>query len=157
MKSAQISQVFIYIMSGIIIVAVLGFGIKYIYDIMGKADEIACVKFKQDLDNQFSKYAKFGSVYEERLKMDCDFRQLCFIDLNYNPSSQFREDYPIIADSLLSNVNKNVFFVNNIAEDFYYIENLKVESGYQCYNNTPTGFMVKLKGDGKNFEMLTPN
>jgi len=159
MKSGQISQVFIYIMSGIIITAVLGFGVKMMFDVTNKSDDIACLRFKENLRRTVQSDMGYGTVDKLDLNVDCDYRQICFVDLTKSaptsnavdaiPGDVTKQKYPIIWDSWNNKVKQNVFFVNNVAEDFYYIENLHVARKSVCKDITNAGVRVTLKGKGK--------
>ncbi len=152
MKKAQVSQIFVFIISGIIIVAVLGFGVSSIFKLMGTVDEVQCMKFKEDLSAKLTKNKAYGSVDTSEIGVDCDYRQICFISdpaMDGWVKSSIENDYPIIQDSEDGNVKQNVFLINSISEDFYYIKDLKVSSpGYFCTDITGGRLGLHLEGKG---------
>lgn len=132
-KKGDISQVFIYIITGIIMVAVLGFGVRALLGLIDWQNEMQCVKFKEDLKQRMQDDNTFGVVDKRPLEVDCEFRQICFVDLETYQSGDIDT---IVDDSVISNAKQNVFFRNSITEDFYYVENMVVEGGYICKDAT---------------------
>ena len=158
MKRAQISQVFVFIISAIVIVAVLGFGVNSIFKLSHDVSKVQCLKFKEDLKAKLTENKAYGSVDDTTIKVDCDYREICFISapVSGNSQSDFSE-YPIIKDSADSRVKQNVFFRNSITEDFYYIEDLRVGNdgeGIICQDVTNGRLNLHFKGKGSYVELI---
>jgi hypothetical protein len=152
-KKAQISQIFVYISTGIVIVIVLGFGFNWLSGLFGKVSEVECVQFKKNLELKVRNNIDFGKIDTRPLKVDCDFREICFVSDPVNIDNvQVTGSDPIrkiINDSVSGKVKQNVFFINQIPESFFYVEKLEVDGNIKCFNITSLGleFMLEGKGD----------
>ena len=156
---AQISQVFVYIISAIVIVAVLGFGVKSIFKLNHDVNDVKCLQFKKDFEKKIYEDKAYGTVDITRLKVGCGFKEVCFatdrnsdsnsLD-NNNPSSiNYLSSYdPIIGNSWDDKAKQNLFFKNTITEEFYYVPDLLVEDGVQCFSVDHSGIPLKLRGLG---------
>jgi hypothetical protein len=155
-KKSEISQVFVYLSTAMVIVIVLGFGFKWLSGLIFKVSEVECVQFKIELERRVSNNLDFGKINTKPIRVDCDFREICFVSdpIMFNP--QVNSNYPIINDSLNGNVKNNVFFRNQITESFFYIEELKVENDIKCFNVTNLGLEFKIEGKG-NHVLLSGN
>lgn len=159
-KKAEVSQVFTYISTAIIVVLVVGFGVMWISNLLSNVSEIECVKFKTDLERRIRTNLDFGKIDTRPLRVDCDFREICFITdpllepITYNENTGAL-DY-IINTTYSANVPQNVFFVNQVPESFFYLEKLEVKNNKQCFNVTNLGIDIRLEGKG-NKVMLSKN
>lgn len=158
MKKAQISQVFVFIISAIVIVSVLGFGVHSIFKLSHDVNKVQCLKFKEDLNTKLTENKAYGSVDDTTIKVDCDYREICFISDPMSGNSPLElGEYPIIEDSADSGVKQNVFFRNSITEDFYYIEDLRVGNdggGIICQDVTNGRLNLHFKGKGSYVELI---
>lgn len=150
----QVSQVFVYIITAIVIVSVLGFGVRAIFKLMSDVDDVACLKFKTDFEKRIQKNKAFGTVDEANIRVGCDYPIICFVSdkqnskwTEYSGSPTFHP-YPVIKNSWDDKARQNLFFVNQIAEEFHYVPDLVVENSIQCYPNSPSGIKLKFRGLG---------
>lgn len=158
-KKADVSQTFVYLSTALVIVIVLGFGFKWLMALFTNVSEVECIQFRKNMELKVRNNIEFGKIDLRPIKVDCDFRQVCFVsdpmmgvvDPNlgsFNPATQ-----NIIQDGLNGNVKQNVFFINQIPESFFYLEKLSVPNGIQCFNITSLGLNMKLEGKGNKVEL----
>lgn len=157
-KSQVIGQIFIYILAIILIAFVLGYGYKTIAAFRQKTDQVSFIKFKNELQNAVKTITTdFGSVKIKEFQVPGNYNKICFVRSHesFPASSSIPSNYPIIRDSVDSDVEKNVFLVKNIAKDSFYIGKIKVVT--TDLNYIPTGLycvdvkntMIKLRLEGK--------
>ena len=155
-KKADASQMFTYISTAIVIVVVLGFGIHWLMGLLDNVSEIECVQFKKDLEIRVRNNLDYGRVDTRPLRVDCDVREICFItDTLFEKKSHSYNDNGDVLDYLINstysgNVQQNVFMLNNIPVDFFYLEKLYVEPNNLplCFNVTNIGLNVRFEGQG---------
>jgi hypothetical protein len=160
-KKGEVSQIFTYISTAIVIVIVLGFGIKWLSGLLGNVSEIECVQFKKDLELRIRNNMDYGKIDTRPLRVDCDFREVCFMsDPIFDKDMKIDESGTILTrlmnHSIEGNVKQNVFFINNIPESFFYLEKLVVTDNYLCFNVTKLGLNVRFEGQG-NHVLLSKN
>jgi hypothetical protein len=170
MDKAQISQIFVYIMTALVIGAVLVFGVNAIFKLTRQVEEVKCVQFKQDLAKLLDTHSEYKTRATKDLSVDCDFREICFVtdpeiysehSFTLNPSGDVDYD-PIIMDAVdysngYNNPAKlNVFFKNNAVEDAFYIPDIHAPNGV-CFDADTGKIKVKLEGLGGVTEISDPN
>jgi hypothetical protein len=80
------SQMFLYILTLIIIGLMLFFGIKWIKDINDTSTIVDATKFKKDIETAFdSMRAQYMSSKTYEFSLPDGVNQLCFVDSNTNP------------------------------------------------------------------------
>ena len=148
-KKAEVSQIFTYISTGIVIVIILGFGFNWLMNLLGNVSDVECIQFKKNLELKVRNNIEFGKVDARPIRVNCDFRQICFTtDPMFQSVSVDGNNFPIINNSLTSRAKQNVFFINHIPESFFYLEKLVVDSNIQCFNVTNLGLDIRLEGKG---------
>lgn len=156
-KRAQMQQVFTYILTGIVIVAVLGFGVVQIMKIMDTADEIACLDFKKSLEDRIEQSKGYGSIERGDFYVDCDYQKIWFVDVDECKENHYSGD-PIIANSCDDGVRQNVFMGNDIAEDSFYVKGLQVSAADGVLEfDLASGSTINLKFRGTGSGMLVMN
>lgn len=115
MKRGQISSnVFVYILTVIIVIVILFFGYNYVTksrDNISKTDIISLQnKISSDIETIGVDYGTFKKV-----SYSIKAGELCLFDLSKKEeilNSELINFYPFIKDSINSNTNKNAFFLN---------------------------------------------
>lgn len=161
MKSAQASQIFIYIMSGIIIIAVLGFGARSIFNLVQTAEEVGCIGFKNDLENRIAADIGYGVVDDKPIKVGCNYKEICFIDLESSPPAGFDNSHPVIYDSWSGGARQNIFLRNTIAEEFMHVDSLSARNEHTgepfvCSDIKSGTAKLKFKGRGDSVLVTIP-
>jgi len=149
MKRAQIySQVFIYLLSIILVSFILIYGYNSIQNFKKRAEQVSCLKLRNDLTNAVESISgDFGSVIRKDLQLCNGYSKICFVETFENPILPGSAD-PIIKDSVLSNAGRNVFLVENTAKDSFYAGKISVEPDLLCINAVSGRVSLKLEGKG---------
>ena len=80
LKAQIAGQVFIYILSLIIVSLVLLYGYNAIQDFRIKAEEVNLVNFKNELENVVVKSTRHGDTKPIELSLSGKFEKVCFVD-----------------------------------------------------------------------------
>lgn len=147
-KSQLYSQVFVYILTIILIAFILIYGYNAIQSFRKRADQVACLKFKNDLTNSIELVSnEFGSVKRKDLELCGNYKKVCFVESIENPNIPNNAD-PIIKDSILSNAGKNVFLVEDIAKESFYAGKISVNPDVMCIKTANNKVSLRLEGKG---------
>lgn len=164
---AQISGTMVmYVMSGIVIMMVIGYGINQLLSLQGDLSKINCLNFRKELKERLIKDRPLGTIDSKGIEVSCDTPEICFIDLDGDSQSycnQGSDLSPLICDSWDDGVRKNVFLMD---EDMvfpmgsFYVRGLKPigdnDEPYLCVN-VNSGFMdVLMQGRGRYVVVKNP-
>ena len=149
MKSAQLySQIFIYILTIILISFILVYGYNAVQNFKTRAEQVSCLKFKNDLINAIESISSdFGSVKRKELQLCNGYVQVCFVETFESPNLPGKMD-PIIKDSILSNTGRNVFLVEKTAKESFYAGKISVEPDVLCISSVNNKINLRLEGKG---------
>ena len=161
MKRSQLySQIFIYILTILLVSFILIYGYNAVQTFRDRAEQVSCLKFKNDLRNAISGIlSDFGTVKNEDFELCGTYTQVCFvesfkrIDKNNLP---FNVD-PIIKDNILSGAGRNVFLVEKIAKDSFYAGNISVDQDVMCVNALNSKVSLRLEGKGNHVFLTRQN
>jgi hypothetical protein len=140
MKRGQIKQIFVWLLTLVVAVAIIFYGMKVITSSERLKDDVLVVKFFNDLDKKLSQYyyLDIGSNGQERFTLPSNVQYVCFVNdrTNWNPSSidlagTFDEDL------MLSLGNSNVFIgPMSLYEENRYKLNTKfsVDNNPECFD-----------------------
>ncbi len=114
MRRAEISsQVFVYIMTAVIVSLVVLFSAWGVYKLTHKVNQVELDKFKLFLETDIKKAAyDYGSVRQIRLVMPAGFDEICFVDfelIGNVPADKHFVGHVVMEDSVRSGANANVF------------------------------------------------
>ena len=154
MKAAQLySQVFIYILTIILVSFILVYGYNSVQNFKNRAEQVACLKFKNDLQNAVERISsEFGTIERKDLQLCNGYVKVCFVETFENPDIPFNTD-PIIKDNILSNTGKNTFLVENLAKESFYAGKISVEPDVLCVNAVNGKISLKLEGKGNHVSL----
>lgn len=149
MKKSQLySQIFIYILTIILVSFILVYGYNAVQNFKERAEKVACLKFQNDLSNAIESISSdFGSVKRKDLQLCAGYIQVCFVETFESPNLPSSID-PVIKDSVLSNTGRNVFLVENIAKESFYAGNISVEPDVLCIKAVNNKISLRLEGRG---------
>lgn len=148
MKAQVYGQIFIYILTIILISFILVYGYNAVQNFKKRAEQVSCLKFKNDLSNGVeSILSDYGTVKRKELQLCTGYKEVCFVETFESPSLPSNID-PIIRDSILSNSGKNVFLVENIAKESFYAGKISVQPDVLCIKATNNKISLKLEGKG---------
>jgi|TARA_B100002003_G_C14058335_1_gene509558 hypothetical protein len=157
-KGQMIGQVFIYILAIILTAVILGYGYKTIVTFRENSEKISYIQFQTDLQNSVETITSdFGSVKIIGLSLPANFKKVCFVKNYQDFSDTFSApDYPIIENSVVDGAEKNVFLVENIAKESFYVGKIDLDddSGYLinddllCISVLSGKLRLRLEGKG---------
>ena len=157
-KSQIYGQVFIYILTIVLVSFILIFGYNSIQNLRAKANQVECLNFKNDLRNAIETISSdFGRVKKADIGLCSPYNQVCFVETyeqqipgkfdKNNPKSNIPLD-PIIKDSIKSETGKNVFLVDKAAKEPFYAGNISVALDVFCVKSINGKINLKLEGMG---------
>ena len=161
---AQISGTMImYVMSGIVIMMVVGYGIHQLLSLQGDLSKINCLNFRQQLKERLVKDRPLGTIDSKGIEVSCETPQICFIDLDDDPPNNCDDISPLICNSWDNNVRKNVFLMSDDLKfpmGSFYVRGLKPigDNGenYLCVD-VDSGFIdVLMQGKGRYVAIKNP-
>ena len=142
------SQIFIYILTIILISFILFYGYNAVQNFKERAEQVCLLKFKNDLSNAVESISSdFGSIKRKDLQLCAGYAQVCFVETLESPILPNNAD-AIIRDSVLSNTGKNVFLVEKIARESFYAGKISVEPDLLCIKAPNNKISIKLEGKG---------
>ncbi|MBU1201826.1 MAG: hypothetical protein KJ583_02505 [Nanoarchaeota archaeon] len=152
MRKGQIHQVFIYILTIIVVGLILLIGYKSFGGIMKKGCDVEKATFKSTLESYISKYSSYGSFHMEPLKAPCAYQQICFVSSEKIGDSGFDSSNEIIKSSVKESIKNNIFIVKDVTDAIGFNEKIVVDNtgGIVCINNTNGYFRVNFEGLGRN-------
>ena len=152
MKKGELAgQIFVYIVTIILIGMVLLYGYRAIDSFRKRSEEVSYLKFKTELESAVKLTASdYGSVKREAFDVSGGYQGVCFVDLdniNVNSNKDIAE-YPLIKDSIAGGVKDwNVYFPNMEADPFY-IGKIYVQGGFLCLPATSGKLTIRIEGRG---------
>lgn len=147
-KSQIYTHIFIYILTIILISFILVYGYNAVQNFRKRAEQVACLKFKNDLTNAIdSILSDFGSVKRKDMQLCSDYTQVCFVETFNEPLLSNNID-PIIKDSILSNTGRNVFLLQDIAKESFFAGKISVEPDVLCIKATNHRVAIRLESRG---------
>ncbi len=91
-RGVGVEQVFIFIVVAITFGLIVIFGYNAIADFLVKGKQVEFVQFKTDLEAAVKRLStEYGSVRVEEFYLPADYRQICFVDMDYPPSPDEQE------------------------------------------------------------------
>lgn len=145
-------QVFIYLMTMIIVGLIILIGYKAIGGLINKGCDVEISTFQKTLESYIVKHSSFGSIHKETLNVPCSYKQICFVDADIIGNTFYYPDNVIIKDSVKSDIEQNIFLVSDkVTEPFGFMNEIVVgtDSGVICINNTNGKFYLRFEGLGR--------
>lgn len=147
-KGQLYSQIFIYILTIILISFILVYGYNAVQNFKKRAEQVSCLKFKNDLVNAIDGISPdFGSIKRKELQLCAGYSRVCFVESFNSPNMPSNID-PIIKDSILSGTGRNVFLVENIAKESFFAGKISVDPDVLCINAVNSKINLRLEGKG---------
>lgn len=148
MKAQLYSQIFVYILTLMLVAFILVYGYTAIQNFEKRAEQVSCLKFKNDLKNAVESISTdFGSVKRKDLELCADYISACFVESFESPNLPNKID-PIIRDSVMSNTGKNVFLIQDTAKESFEIGKISVNPDVLCIKPVNNKISLRLEGRG---------
>ena len=148
----QMQQVFIYIMTIVVIGIILLLGYRAIDGLIAKGCDVEQTTFKSSMENYISKYSSFGSLHKETISVPCDYRQICFVDADKINDDTFNTDNGIIESSVQAGIEQNIFLEKKgVTDPIGFMKEVDIESvsGIECIENRNGKFYITFEGLGR--------
>ncbi|MBW3022548.1 hypothetical protein KY308_00400 [Candidatus Woesearchaeota archaeon] len=168
-KKSQIGQIFIYLISTLIIVLVLYYGYTAIKNIGKKQEQLELVKFQKAIGDTITYTSSdYGTVRIETFTVPVIFREVCFVDYESLIKLNVTEDpagnpiisqaqYPLIYNSVKDRVRQNVFPLPDGTP--FFVEKMWVdpdEKGFVCFDVSQGSIKVRIEGFGDKAKISRP-
>ncbi len=132
-KKAEVaSQIFVYIIALMVVGMVIVFGYKAIKNFASRSDEVALIKFKTEVENEFKTVSSnFNTIKAENFDVPSGYEEVCIVDLDAPTSgngfdpSEFAYN-PILYDGVQE--KKNLFLVKGINIESFNIGKVMLDS-----------------------------
>jgi hypothetical protein len=156
MKRAQANQIFTWLIAAIMLALVVLFGFRAIMNMRTKGEQVRYLEFKNDLETNIETTTDYGSERRVTLRVPGGYQQLCLINTEGGFPDHTLIDDPIISDSVESQVinnvkNENAFLVKDIADQAFYVGEIKIEenNGYLCIDVESGEVELRIEGFGR--------
>ena len=155
MKETQLySQVFIYILTIFLISFILIYGYNSIKGFIDRAEKVCSLKFRNDISNAVESVSSdAGSIKRKNMQLCGKYTSICFVETFESTISVPPKTDPIIKNSIDSNTGKNVFLVEDMAKESFYVGNISVEPDILCIKAVNNKVVLKLEGKGNHVEI----
>jgi len=160
-NKGQIQQVFIYIITIIIVGAILLIGYKTIGGVLNKGCEAQRASFVSDIQSFISKYNSYGDKHLKVMNAPCDYDTVCFVDSSKISDQSFTfNSNSIIQSSVKDGIEENIFIVKGTGQDqitdpIGFDNNIVIDtgSGAICIKQQNGRFRLLFEGQGKNVKV----
>lgn len=147
-KAQIIGQVFIYVITIVLVIFILAYGYKSITTFKDKANQVSYIQFKNNMQNTIEVLTlDYGSVKVKEFIVPDDITEVCLVNSFPEFPILSNTGYPILEDSVNSNIGKNVFLIGKNVEESFDAGKISMEEDLLCIL-TPTS-RIKLKMEGK--------
>ncbi|MEA2037000.1 MAG: hypothetical protein U9O94_05800 [Nanoarchaeota archaeon] len=160
-KGMAAQHVLVYIITILVFSFILVYGYNAIKGFKDKSEQISYIKFKTDLTSTIKRVSPdYGTVKEAEFFIGGEYQKVCFVK-NYAVTDRnaladhienlgTADNNPIIADSIRSGVDKNVFlFAGESLQESFDIGKIDIDTtGYLCIDISKGKAKIKFEGMG---------
>lgn len=154
-KRGQLSsEVIGYTLTIVIVGVILVMGYKYISTTKKTIDKGELLQFQNKLSSDIKSIGRdYGTFKKITYTFPQNLEEVCFVDLNKKDeviSSKLVNFYPLVKDSLKSDLNKNIFFVGATEQHSYYIESIQLNHYpyIHCFSSNNGKVEIGIEGLG---------
>lgn len=149
MKGQMIGQVFIYIITLILISFLLFYGYRAISSFKEKADKVSYIQFKNDMENTIEALSlDFGSVKVRQFTVPANINIVCFVRNFPGMPGLSDTKYPLIEDSVNSGLDKNVFLISDNVEESFFTGKISPTEDLFCVPAIEGKIELRMEGMG---------
>jgi hypothetical protein len=129
-NKAQTQQVFVYILTVVIIGLIFVFGFRAVNYFINKGEQVSYIKFKTDLSDKVRIMGpKYGTVDRQEFIVGGDYTEVCFVD---GKATIAGAGHPIMTNLVQSGVKENMFLFAGESPEKEYIGKIEVIGDYFC-------------------------
>ena len=149
MRGQLIGQIFIYIITLVLVTFLLIYGYRAITTFKDKAEQISYIQFKNEIENTIEVLTvDFGSVKVKDFVVPEKINTVCFVTNYPSLPTLSNTKYPIIEDSVNSGVNKNVFLIGKNVENSFSVGKISSDEDLFCFPVVDNRIRIRLEGKG---------
>ena len=157
MRAQIAGQVFLYIITLVVVAVILVFGYRSIRDFRDRTVEVGALQFRQQLESSIKTVSgQYGTLKVKEFSLTSEYQELCFVnnyafDTTADLNAQFA-GYPLILDSLSNyQPTSNTFLIlkdGSVAES-YTLGSVSLAAGnFQCFPFVRGTVTLRLEGKG---------
>jgi hypothetical protein len=152
-KAQNAGQILVYVLTVVIMGAILLFGYRSIMDFKSRTDKISMVDFQKKLESSINTITPdFGTMRRKTFLLSTEFKEVCFVTNYGTPVFDADEfaGYPIIEDSVESQTGNNIFLITvdgEISESFGLGE-IRTPGDFNCVPIVDARLSVSIEGKG---------
>lgn len=128
-------QTFLYILGIVIVAAILIYGIRAMFSLSDKTEEVKMVQFKEDLKKTLLNGMKINTVVNKNIKVPMQATEICFIERDKPISNCPSGLNGMVCDSWKEGVKHNVFIIDKNPFEFIDVANYKGDPIIRTENN----------------------
>jgi len=153
-KRGQISaNVFIYVLSIVIVGIILTIGYNYISDVKERIDRVEFISLKNKLTSDIETISQDYGTFRKKSYSLPKLTELCLLDLNEKDkilNSGLIDFYPLIKDSVQSNINKNAFLLRKSTFESFFIGDIEINHypHFKCLKPDQGKIELGIEGKG---------
>lgn len=148
-KKAMAQQVFLYILTLIILATIFIFGFKAVNNLRGKSEQAELVAFSKEIKDDVSSMLR--SLDEGRRSYSVPAAKICFLDMGYTGdkggSGLCTNGDPVLCEIWKSGADKNVYLDNEKLPSFR-LDDITIEQGFLCKELEQGRLELNMKGTG---------
>ena len=155
-KSQNVGQIFIYVLTIVIVGAILVFGYMAIQDFVGRINKVSEVQFRNSVTDQIKKIAnQHGTLKQLEFTLSSNPKSVCFISSYGGIPPTLNVPYPLIMDAVKYNTTINVFIlnVNKDIVDSFKTTPVIVSNGFKCFEVMNSRITLRIEGMGNYAEI----
>ncbi|MEM4755685.1 MAG: hypothetical protein QW594_00975 [Candidatus Woesearchaeota archaeon] len=157
-------NIIMYLMAGLVVIVVIGFGVKQMISLSADVTKIQCIEFQQSFKERIIKDRSYGTVDKKPIAVDCPLSQVCFVGekpISFSCTPLPPSFDPIVCDTWASGIRRNVFLLgeDGFVKGSFYVEGIRVKNGlnqleYLCLDVDAGGTINPvLRGKGKEVQI----
>lgn len=163
MRKAQIqAQVFVYILMIIIVSLILLYGYSAVKDFGKKSQQISLIESKGMIKNAIEKNSAYGIIKKVEINLPDPYTKICFASSEligelsriqggyneiYQGNSNIEDGFEIIADSIESAYNRNMFYFPDGTESMN-VGKIIVDDYFKCFSKMKGVVVLRIEGQG---------
>jgi len=155
LKRGQISsETLVYALTIVIVGFILVMGHKYLSSNTKVIDKAELLQFQNKLSSDIKSLGKeYGTFRKITYQVPNNVEEVCFVDLNKKNellSSKLINYYPLMKDSVESDVRKNIFFVGASEQQSYFVDSVVINHYpyMNCFQQLNNKIEVGIEGLG---------
>ena len=149
MKGQMIGQVFIYLITLVLVSFLMFYGYRAISTFKEKTDQVSYIQFKNDMQNTIETLSLyFVSVKVKKFEVEENINIVCFVRNFPGMPSISGTRYPVIEDSVNSGLDKNVFLISDNVEESFFAGKISSAEDFFCVPSIEGKIELRMEGMG---------